>query len=67
MLYGYVKEKDVLVQQFSKDVLKERNFDKVLQNFIVIDIVEKNDKVFDSCNASRFGENLFYVLLIVVS
>ena len=25
------ERKDVLVQQFSKDVLKERNFDKVLQ------------------------------------
>ena len=58
------ERKDVLVQQFSKDVLKERNFDKVLQKFIVIDIVEKkNDKWFDSCNASHFWGKPFLCIV----
>jgi hypothetical protein len=58
------ERKDILVQQFSRHILKERSFDKILQNFIVVDIVEKkNDKWFDSCNASRFWGKPFLCIV----
>ena len=57
------ERKDILIQQFSKEILKERGFTEVLKKFNVLDfVINKNSEWYNSLNSSGFWGNLSYVL-----
>ena len=58
------ERKDILIQQFSKQTLKDRNFDKILKNYNVLDFVT-NKKVswYDSLNSSKYWKKSFLCII----
>ena len=58
------ERKDILNQQFSRDTIKERNFNNILKNFIVFDYsVIKKSTWYDSLNACRFWGKPFLCII----
>ena len=49
------ERKDILLQQFSSSIIKERGFDSILKKFTIIDYVSvKKTKWYDSLNSTKF-------------
>ena len=58
------ERKDILNQQFSKKIIKERNFTSILNNFIVLDFSEnKLENWYDSINSSLFWKKPFLCII----
>ena len=58
------ERKDILTHQFSKSVIKDRGFDKILKNFNVLDFVNnKNGEWYESLNSSIFWGKPFLCII----
>ena len=58
------ERKDILIQQFSSSILKERGFDTILKKYNLLEFVNyKDDKWTDSLNASRFWNKPYLCII----
>ena len=58
------ERKDILIQQFSKEILKERGFTEVLKKFNVLDfVINKNSEWYNSLNSSGFWGKPFLCII----
>ena len=58
------ERKDILIQQFSRNVIKDRNFSPILKHFNVLDFVElKKDDWYQSLNCSTFWGKPFLCII----
>jgi hypothetical protein len=58
------EKKDILIEQFDKETLKNRNFYNIMKNFIILNFSEKKDKKwYSSVNNIKFW-NKPYLLII---
>ena len=58
------ERKDILLQQFSKKILKERNFNNILTKFNVLDfVINKDNSWFQSLNSSSFWGKPFLCII----
>ena len=58
------EKKDILTHQFSKEILKTRGFQKIIQQFNLLDFVNnKPDNWFDSLNSSSFWGKPFLCVI----
>ena len=58
------ERKDILTQQFSKNVIRERGFKQILDKYNVLDFVQKkSDKWYDSLNSSQFWGKPFLCII----
>ena len=58
------ERKDILLQQFSSSIIKERGFDSILKKFTIIDYVSvKKTKWYDSLNSTKFWSKPFLCII----
>ena len=58
------ERKDILLQQFSKKILKERNFNNILTKFNILDfVINKDNSWFQSLNSSSFWGKPFLCII----
>jgi len=63
-VFWICERKDILVQQFSKKVLKDRNFYDIITKYNVLDFVNNKDsKWYDSINSSKFWGKPFLCII----